>query len=225
MTYETSLQLFIDGVWKSGEGRDAHPVVNPVNASPIAEVPYATKADLDVILAQPNHTQASRLAKALFGDETFQSVLNHRMKLLSLERSRMEAVKNAHLASAEWQQQQQAAMAQSRQQFHSSLQAAIEKLVAADDTCMGSSSAGAQGIGFGLSLGSTWTDGDCVRRKDARELHNMGYRPAAIALLCQSETVRKAMATAGTPCAGGESQAVLPQAVESNGPGNGSRNR
>src|SRR3954468_7715886 len=51
MGYETSLQLFIDGVWKSGEGRDAHPVVNPADASPIAEVPYATKADLDEALA------------------------------------------------------------------------------------------------------------------------------------------------------------------------------
>ena len=51
MTYETNLQLFIDGVWKSGEGRDAHPVVNPVDAQPIAEVPYATKADLDEALA------------------------------------------------------------------------------------------------------------------------------------------------------------------------------
>src|SRR3982751_4984181 len=51
MGYETSLQLFIDGVWKSGEGRDAHPVINPVDAKPIAEVPYATKADLDEALA------------------------------------------------------------------------------------------------------------------------------------------------------------------------------
>src|SRR3954467_15412084 len=51
MGYETDLQLFIDGVWKSGEGRDAHPVVNPVDAKPIAEVPYATKADLDEALA------------------------------------------------------------------------------------------------------------------------------------------------------------------------------
>ena len=50
MGYETDLKLFIDGVWKSGEGRDAHTVLNPVNASPIAEVPYATKADLDEAL-------------------------------------------------------------------------------------------------------------------------------------------------------------------------------
>ena len=51
MGYETDLKLFIDGVWKSGEGRDAHTVLNPVDAKPIAEVPYATKADLDEALA------------------------------------------------------------------------------------------------------------------------------------------------------------------------------
>jgi hypothetical protein len=75
-------------------------------------------------------------------------------------------------------------------------------LVAADDTCMGSSSAGGQGVGFGLSLGTTWHDEDCVRRKDARELHNMGQKKAALALLCQSDHVAAAMAAAGTECPG-----------------------
>jgi succinate-semialdehyde dehydrogenase/glutarate-semialdehyde dehydrogenase len=56
MSYDTDLQLFIDGVWKSGEGREAHTVVNPVNASGIAEVPYATKADLDEALAAADRT-------------------------------------------------------------------------------------------------------------------------------------------------------------------------
>src|SRR3954466_1762864 len=51
MGYETSLQLFIDGVWKSGEGRDSHRVINPVDAQPIADLPYATRADLDEALA------------------------------------------------------------------------------------------------------------------------------------------------------------------------------
>jgi succinate-semialdehyde dehydrogenase/glutarate-semialdehyde dehydrogenase len=49
MTYETSLQLFIDGVWKSADS--GHAVVNPVDGRPIAEVPYATPADLDEALA------------------------------------------------------------------------------------------------------------------------------------------------------------------------------
>jgi succinate-semialdehyde dehydrogenase/glutarate-semialdehyde dehydrogenase len=51
MGYETDLKLFINGAWKSGEGREAHAVVNPVTASPIAEVPYATAADLEEALA------------------------------------------------------------------------------------------------------------------------------------------------------------------------------
>ena len=49
MGYETDLKLFIDGAWKSADA--GHTVVNPVDASPIAEVPYATKADLDEALA------------------------------------------------------------------------------------------------------------------------------------------------------------------------------
>ena len=56
MGYETDLKLFIDGAWKAGEGRDAHAVVNPVDAKPIAEVPYATKADLDEALAAAKRT-------------------------------------------------------------------------------------------------------------------------------------------------------------------------
>ncbi len=51
MACETDLQLFIDGVWKSGEGRDAHKVVNPVTGDGMAEVPYATAADLEEALA------------------------------------------------------------------------------------------------------------------------------------------------------------------------------
>jgi succinate-semialdehyde dehydrogenase/glutarate-semialdehyde dehydrogenase len=51
MGYETDLKLFIDGAWKSGEGRDCHDVVNPVDAQPIAALPYATKADLEEALA------------------------------------------------------------------------------------------------------------------------------------------------------------------------------
>src|SRR5437763_7985484 len=49
MGYETDLKLFIDGVWKSAD--TGHTVLNPADASPIAEVPYATAADLDEALA------------------------------------------------------------------------------------------------------------------------------------------------------------------------------
>ena len=49
MGYETELKLFIDGVWKSAE--DGHTVVNPVDANPIGEVPFASAADLEEALA------------------------------------------------------------------------------------------------------------------------------------------------------------------------------
>ena len=49
MGYETDLKLFIDGVWKSADA--GHTVVNPVDAKPIGEVPFATKADLEEALA------------------------------------------------------------------------------------------------------------------------------------------------------------------------------
>jgi succinate-semialdehyde dehydrogenase/glutarate-semialdehyde dehydrogenase len=51
MSYDTDLKLFIDGSWRSGEGRDTHEVVNPVSGGGIAALPMATKADLDEALA------------------------------------------------------------------------------------------------------------------------------------------------------------------------------
>ncbi|WP_324808623.1 NAD-dependent succinate-semialdehyde dehydrogenase [Sphingomonas sp. LY29] len=51
MSYDADLKLFIDGVWKSGEGRDTHDVINPVSGSGIAALPMATSADLQEALA------------------------------------------------------------------------------------------------------------------------------------------------------------------------------
>ena len=51
MSYDAELKLFIDGNWKSGEGRDAHTVINPVDGGGIADVPLANAADLEEALA------------------------------------------------------------------------------------------------------------------------------------------------------------------------------
>ena len=51
MSYDADLKLFIDGNWKSGEGRDAHTVINPANGGGIADVPLANAADLEEALA------------------------------------------------------------------------------------------------------------------------------------------------------------------------------
>ena len=125
---------------------------------------------------------------------------------------------NAGAIAGAKQQQQQAALAGSinkdlvNQDFSDKSQNTVEgddfpaaqawaaPLVATEDTCMGSSSAGVQAASFGVSLGTTWRDGDCVRRKDARLLHNMGLSGVAAALMCQKAAVAEAFADAGVPC-------------------------
>lgn len=64
----------------------------------------------------------------------------------------------------------------------------------------GQGGAGGQGVTFGVSFGTTWTDDNCDRRFDAIELRAQGLTLAATALMCQKENIRKAMKTAGTPC-------------------------
>jgi succinate-semialdehyde dehydrogenase/glutarate-semialdehyde dehydrogenase len=49
--YNVNLALYIDGSWRSGEGRDVHQVLNPATGEVLAELPLATAADLDEALA------------------------------------------------------------------------------------------------------------------------------------------------------------------------------
>ena len=46
-TYPRTLQFHIDGEWIDGGDRAIHQVVNPATGEPIADLPKATKADLD----------------------------------------------------------------------------------------------------------------------------------------------------------------------------------
>ncbi|MEM6668306.1 MAG: hypothetical protein AAF661_03730 [Pseudomonadota bacterium] len=76
-------------------------------------------------------------------------------------------------------------------------------LAASPDTCMGSSSAGAQGMSFGVSVGSTWVDKNCMDLKWYREMSQAGYNKAAAAVLCQARggAYAQAMAAEGIDCA------------------------
>lgn len=81
-------------------------------------------------------------------------------------------------------------------------------LTASNGTCMGSSSAGGQGLNLGLSFGTTWTDDNCDRRYDAQELRAQGLVKAATALMCQKPSIAAAMKEAGTPCPAPAAQAA-----------------
>ncbi|MBX9645398.1 MAG: NAD-dependent succinate-semialdehyde dehydrogenase [Novosphingobium sp.] len=49
-SYDADLALYINGSWKSSEGRDLFPVIDPALGETIAEVPLASPADLDEAL-------------------------------------------------------------------------------------------------------------------------------------------------------------------------------
>ena len=51
MSYETRLQLLIDGEWLSDDGRVKQPVINPATEEVIGVLPHASVADLDRALA------------------------------------------------------------------------------------------------------------------------------------------------------------------------------
>ena len=73
-------------------------------------------------------------------------------------------------------------------------------LISSNDTCMGSASGSANAPGFGISLGKTYTDSNCVMLKNAREMWNMGMRAAAMALMCNDASNKEALESTGFKC-------------------------
>lgn len=57
----------------------------------------------------------------------------------------------------------------------------------ATSPCMGSTSLGGSGVGFGFSAGTTWHDKDCTIRETARSFAGMGMNHDAMAILCSSD--------------------------------------
>lgn len=74
------------------------------------------------------------------------------------------------------------------------------QLTSSNDTCMGSASGSASGPGFGISIGKTYLDENCVMLKNARELWNMGRPGAALARMCMNAANREALELDGYVC-------------------------
>ena len=53
--------------------------------------------------------------------------------------------------------------------------------------CMGSSTVGGSGVGFGVSIGHTWKDDECGIRETARSFAGMGLKEDALKVLCASQ--------------------------------------
>ena len=73
-------------------------------------------------------------------------------------------------------------------------------LTTSNDTCMGSTSGSVNIAGLGIGGGSTWTDTNCKRLKNARELWNMGMKGAGMALMCMDAENRDALTSSGYQC-------------------------
>jgi len=68
------------------------------------------------------------------------------------------------------------------------------------DLCTISSSGSVQTQILGLSVGTTYTEENCLRLKKAQKLYMFGMKVAAVSVMCQDPDVWEAMMSAGTPC-------------------------
>lgn len=53
--------------------------------------------------------------------------------------------------------------------------------------CMGSSTVGGAGVGFGFSVGTSWKDDECGIRETSRSFSGLGLKDDAIKILCTSQ--------------------------------------
>lgn len=68
------------------------------------------------------------------------------------------------------------------------------------DLCTIGASGAVQTQILGISVGSTFTEENCIRLKNAKTLYDMGMKVAAVSVMCQDRQVFDAMMHAGTPC-------------------------
>jgi hypothetical protein len=69
-----------------------------------------------------------------------------------------------------------------------------------NDLCTVGASGAVQTQILGISVGSTFTEENCIRLKNAKALYDMGMKVAAVSVMCQDQKVFDAMMMAGTPC-------------------------
>jgi len=69
-----------------------------------------------------------------------------------------------------------------------------------NDLCTVGASGAVQTQILGISVGSTFTEENCLRLKNAKFLYDSGMKVAAVSLMCQDKKVFEAMRHAGTYC-------------------------
>lgn len=73
--------------------------------------------------------------------------------------------------------------------------------IAPTAVCMGSTSAGGQGMTFGVSFGTSWTDDNCMLLEQVRTVATViGDKEIAAEMMCDVKAYAAARARAGKPC-------------------------
>lgn len=88
MSYTTKLGIYINGNWRTGEGRDVHKVINPATGEVLGELPLATAPDLDEAL----EATAKGFAHWQAVDVNARAVILHRVADIIKERAEDIAV-------------------------------------------------------------------------------------------------------------------------------------
>jgi len=88
MSYTTKLGIYINGNWRTGEGRDVHKVINPATGEVLGELPLATAPDLDEAL----EATAKGFAHWRAVDVNARAVILHRVADIIKERAEDIAV-------------------------------------------------------------------------------------------------------------------------------------
>lgn len=85
--------------------------------------------------------------------------------------------------------------------------------IAPTAVCMGSSSAGGQGMTFGVSIGTSWTDENCLLLEQVRTVSVvLNDRATASEMMCEVKAYAEARKRTGNPCAGEAPKVVyIPQ--------------
>ena len=68
------------------------------------------------------------------------------------------------------------------------------------DLCTIGASGAVQTQILGISMGTTFTEENCIRLKNAKTLYDMGMKVAVVSVMCQDRQVWQSMMDAGTPC-------------------------
>jgi hypothetical protein len=71
---------------------------------------------------------------------------------------------------------------------------------AGTESCLGSTSVGGAGPGFGVTIAGTMTDKGCNLRLLSRTLYNLGHRVAATQILCNDPDAALALRAEGVRC-------------------------